>query len=1038
MFLSDLSIKRPVLMSMVLLVFVLFGIVGYNNMPLTLMPQINTPVVTVRTIYSGTAPREIESQITKKIEDEVASVSLIDRMVSYSMDSVSIIQIVFEFEKDENIALQEVKDKVDQVINNLPDGAEQPVVQKLDLNASSVVDIVMEGNLPATRLYQIADNKVKERLAQIAGVGKVDLIGGEEREIRVELDKRVVYENAISQYQIAAILGSANLDMPGGNFKEGGQEYSVRLKGEFPSLEALREFNVPTANGLKKLWQLADVKDSVKEVRQRVVFFNNRTKKRNNNSILLTVVKSPLANTVQTVAGVMKVLPEIEKEIGHGITLTVAKEESTFVKNTADDAFGNIYLGVLLTALILLVFLHDLRSTLIVAISMPMSIIPTFIVMNALGISLNAMSLMGLSTASGILVANSVVVLENIFRRKTLGEDRKQAAAFGTAEVTTAVIASTLTNIVVFLPIGTMPGLVGIIFKDFALTVVVATIFSIISSFTATPMLASLILPDQIGKKNRFGAAFDRFFQSFATAYRKLLQFILASKRRSSAVVGLTLLLFIGAILLFTTISIDFVPALDTGSLEIIAELPQGYDLNETAGLLQKMEDRVRRHDEVINVLTTLGKVTEMDQGVNMAKMKVKLVAKKERKISDKELASIMTRELAEIANAKIRIAAVSGFSITSAPVDFFLKGQNLGQLEKYAATLEKKLQKVPGLMNLNTSTRAGKPEITIYPDRVKMSEAGLSMQELALLLRTSIEGVKVSEYKESGNEYEIRVVLNKESLPRFEDLENLPVATKIGIFPVSHFAKLKFTSGYNKILHSDKYVTIEFTADTSPGYTLGDITKAVDQAVAEMRLPSGYFMKWGGFADLMYDMLGNMAFAFILAIILTFMLLAATVENFGQPLLILATVPLCLIGVTIALLVTGVSLSIVSMLSIVMLVGMVVNNAILILDYTNQLRANGMDLRSALLEACPAKLMPILMSNLAAILGMLPMALGIGAFGAEIRQPMGIVSIGGILSSTVLTLVVIPAAEILIGKKRSVKANPNNGTEPIQVKTLG
>ncbi|MGD8399492.1 MAG: efflux RND transporter permease subunit, partial [Bacillota bacterium] len=722
-----------------------------------------------------------------------------------------------------------------------------------------------------------------------------------------------------------------------------------------------------------------------------------------------------------------------EREIGKGISLTVAREERTYVKDTADDAFGNIYLGIFLTALVLLIFLHDLRATVIVAVSMPISIIATFMVLNVLGISLNIMSLMGLSTASGILVSNSVVVLENIFRHRTLGEERKQAAALGTAEVTTAVIASTLTNIAVFLPIGTVPGVVGIIFRDFALTVTVATAFSIVASFTVTPLLASLIPPDKIGKKNRFSLAFDRFFESFVTGYRRLLQFILATKRRSLAVVVLTLLLFGGSILLFTTLSVDFVPEQDTGSLKIIAELPQGYDLDETAALLQKIENRVRNHSEVVNVLTTLGKISEMDQGVNMAKMEIKLIPKKDRKISDKELASILTRELAEFANAKIRIAAVSGFSVTTSPVDFYLKGQNLDQLEKYAATLTAKLQKIPGLMNLNTSTRTGKPEITISPDRVKMSEAGLSMQELALLLRTSIEGVEVSQYKESGNEYDIRVVLNKESLPRFEDLENLPVATKIGTFPVSHFAKLKFTSGYNKIMHSDKYTAIEFTADTLPGYALGDITKAVDRAVAEMRLPSGYFMKWGGFANLMYEMLGNMAFAFMLAIILTFMLLAATVENFGQPLLILATVPLCLIGVTIALVISGVTLSIVSMLSIVMLVGMVVNNAILILDYTNQLRANGLDLRSALLEACPAKLMAVIMSNLAAVLGMLPMALGIGASGAEIRQPMGIVSIGGILSATVLTLVVIPAAEILMGRKRAVKANSNNSAATSQ-----
>ena len=1022
MFLSDLSIKRPVMMGMILVALLLFGFIGYNNLPLTLMPELNLPVVTVQTVYAGSGPLEIESQITKKIEDEVAALSLIDNMSSYSMESVSIVQIQFEFGKDENVALQEVKDKVDLILNELPEGAEQPVIQKIDLSASPIINIIMEADLPASQIYDLADNKVKERLSQIEGVGKVDLSGGEEREIRVELDKRVVYENSISLSQLSGVIGMANLEMPGGNLKVGGQEYSVRLDGKIPTLEALRNLNIPTVTGGKKLWQLADVKDSIKEVRQRVTFLNNHSKKRSDNSVLLTVIKNPIGNTVKTVEAIMKVLPEIEEEVGNGITLTVVNEEGTYVKDTAADAFGNIYQGIILTALILLLFLHDVRSTLIVALSMPVSIIPTFMVMNWLGISLNILSLMGLSTASGILVANSVVVLENIFRHKNLGEDRKQAAAKGTAEVATAVIASTLTNIIVFLPIGSMPGLVGIIFRDFALAVTIATTFSIIASFTVTPMLAGLILPDEVKDKTGFGAAFDRFFKGFGDAYGRLLRYILAYKKRCLMVVMVTILLFVGAILLFTKVPFDFIPAMDSGKIQIVAELPQGYDLNETAELLRLIEDRTKDHQEVVSLLTNLGKVSSLDQGVNMALLEVKLVDKRERELSDKELVALIAKDLSEIPNAKIKVSAVSGFSMGSAPVDFYLKGQNLATLEKYADLLMAKLAEIPGMINVDTSTRPGKPEITIYPDRVKMSEAGVTVQDLAFVLRASLEGLVVTEYKENGNEYDIRVTLNKETVSSYEELRNLPVATEFGTFPVSHFAELEFTSGYNKILHRDKFTAIEFTADLLPGYALGEITEAVDQAVAEIQLPAGYRLKWAGFGDLMYEVLGNMAFAFVLAIVLTFMLLAGTVENFGQPLLILTTVPLCLIGVTIALVLTGASLSIVSMLSIVMLVGMVVNNAILILDYTNQLRAEGMDLQEALLEACPAKLMAIIMSNLAAVLGMLPMALGIGASGAELRQPMGIVSIGGILSSTILTLVVIPAALNLIGKSRTAK----------------
>jgi len=1004
---------------MILTTFLLFGFIGYNNLPLALMPETNMPVVTVQTIYSGASPIEIESQITKKVEDEVASLSLIESMNSYSMENVSIVQIQFDLGKDENVALQEVKDKVDQILNELPDGAQQPVIQKIDITATPIMNIIMEADLPATELYDIADKKVRERLSQVEGVGKIDLFGGEEREIRVELDKRIVYENSLSLTQLAGIIGAANLDMPGGNLKEAGQEYSVRFKGEIPSLDTLRNLNVPTNAGFRKLWQIADVKDSIKEVRQRVTYINNQTKLRSDNSVLLTVVKNPISNTVKTVETITKILPEIEQELGTGIKLTVVREEGTFTKNTVADAFGNIYQGIILTALVLLLFLHNLRSTLIVAISMPMSIIPTFMVMNMLGISLNALSLMGLSTASGILVANSVVVLENIFHRKRLGENSKQAASLGTAEVTTAVIASTLTNIVVFLPIGTMPGMVGMILKDFALTVTIATLFSIVASFTVTPMLAALILPDELNEKNRFSAVFDRVFKKLEDGYRSLLRFTLSSKSQSLIVIGLTILLFFGAVLLFTKVPFDFMPSMDNNSINIIAELPEGYDLGETADLVRQIEDRTKNHQEVVSLLTNLGKVSDLNQGVNMALLKVTLVDKDERELTDKELAALLTKEFSDIPNAKIHVSAVSGFSKSSAPVNFHLRGQNITTLEKYTDLLMAKLKQIPGLMNIDTSSRPGKPEITITPNRVKMSEAGITMQDLAVLIRASLEGIVVTEFKEGGNEYDIRVVLNKDSIPSYEELQNLPVYTRKGTFPVSHFAKLEFTSGYNKILHTDKYTAIEFTADTLPGYALGDITKAVEEAVKELKLPSGYQLKWAGFADMMYEMLGNMAFAFVLAIVLTFMLLAATVENFSQPLLILATVPLCLIGVVVALVLTGASLSVIALLSVVMLVGMVVNNTILILDYTNQLRSEGMELREALLEACPAKLMAIIMSNLAAVLGMLPMALGIGVSAAEIRQPMGIVSIGGILSSTLLTLVVIPAVENLIGHKR-------------------
>lgn len=1020
MFLSDLSIKRPVMMSMLLVALLMFGVIGYTNLPLSLMPDVKIPYITVQTIYAGASPTEIESQITKKIEDEVASLALIDEMISYSMENASIVMLKFDLAKDEEVALQEVKDKVDQILNELPDDANRPVITKLDVTALPVMNIIMSGDLSPTELYDLANNRVKDRISQVQGVGKVDVVGGMEREIRVELDKRSIYENQLSLSDIAGLIRAANQDMPVGNFKEGDQEYSVRLKGQFETVEALRQLDIPTAKGVKKLWQLGEVKDAHKEVRQRITLFDAQRQERDENSVLVSVVKNPTGNTVATVDAVTRILPDLEKELGNEVRLTVVSEEGTFVKDTANDAFGNIYQGVLLTALILLLFFHDFRSTLIVALAMPISIIPTFMIMNSLGMSLNIMSLMGLSTASGTLISGAVTVLENIFRRRGLGEERKQAAAVGTSEVAVAVMASLLTNIVVFLPIGSMSGIAGLMFKDFALTVVVSTVFSLVSSFTVTPMLAALILPEKTAKVGRFGQTFDRMFDSFAEAYSRLLRFILTSKKRCALTVGLTIALFIFSLALLAGVPTDFVPAMDNGNLQIEVELPLGYTLDQTASLLEEIEERVKTHPEVKTILTNLGKISDTNEGVNLALMKVKLTDKAQRKLSDKQLAAVVTEELSELPNAQIRVNAVSGFSMGNAPVDFYLQGQDVAKVEEYAAQLLVKLKQIPGLMNINTSSRPGKAEITIYPDRVKMTEAGVTVQQLAVLLRTAVEGLEVTEYKEAGNEYDIRVVLNDAFIPTYDEFRNLPVTTKIGTFPISHFGELRFTQGYNKILHTDKYTSVEVMASLLPGYALGDVTPAIEAAVAELNMPTGYRMAWTGNGKILGEVIGQMVFAFILAIVLTFMLLAGTVENFSQPLMILTTVPLCLIGVAFGLVLSGASLSILAMLSIVMLVGMVVNNAILILDYANQLKASGMTIKEALLEACPVKLKAVVMANLAAILGMLPMALGIGASGAEIRQPMGIVSISGILSSTALALVFIPALQILVAKERN------------------
>jgi len=1023
MFLSSLSIKRPIMVSMGLIVFLVFGTLAYFTLTLNLMPDVEIGYVTVQTIYPGAGPKEIETQVTKKIEDAVATISKIELMRSYSMEGVSFVIIKFELGKNADVANQEVKDKVNAILSQLPRDAKLPVVQKFDLSAKPIIDVVLNGPLDMKTLYELADKKVKDRLSQIEGVGRVNLSGGQAREIRVEMDNRTVFQNAISLTQLSQILAAQNMDIPGGHFKQADQEYSVRLKGQIDRLEALKEVEIPTAFGNKKLGELADIHDASAEVRQRTTYLNNFEGAKQNDVVLLSLIKSSDGNTVKMADEVQRVLPEIEQDLPAGCHLTTVMDKSIFIRSAVEDTLGNILLGILLTGLVLLFFLHDLRSTLIVATAMPYSIISTFLFLQLSDFSFNIMTLMGLSTAVGILVTNSVVVIENIFRHKGMGHNRRDAADKGTSEIAIAVIASTLTNLVVFLPIASMTSLVGQFFKEFALTVTYATIFSLIASFTVTPMLASLILPEKDVKKHPLGKKLEKMFHSWENTYKRWLQAILKNKGRSWAVVIVSVVLFVLSLFVARQVGFEFMPLLDEGDINIEVELPQGYNLQQTAKLVNTLEERVKKHSEVKQILTTLGFISDLDVGANLAIMRIKLVDVHERAYSSNQMASRFIKELSDVPNALIRVSPVSSMGSGQAPIQFYLLGQDVDKLESLKKQIVAKIKDIQGLENLNTSSRSGKPELTLVPDRKKIADAGLTVYDLAMTLRASVEGLVTTRYRESGNEYDIRLKLKDTSVNSPEKIRALTVVSRLGRYQLGQLADVRYTQGYSKILHKDKYKSIEFSGYNGPGHPLGDIVNEINRRTAQVDMPAGYKIDWGGSAKMMSDTVQDMLRTFIIAFLLTYMLLAAILESLTQPLLILGTVPLALIGVFLSLFFTGQTMNTVSMMAIVMLLGIVVNNAILIMDYANILRRRGMGVKEALIEASPTKLKAIIMATIAIILGMAPMALGLGAAGVEFRQPMGIVSIGGLLVSGVLTLFVIPALYYLTTKEQKAPA---------------
>ncbi len=1021
MFLSKMSIKKPVMTTMFILVFILFGLLAFTKMPIDLFPSVNIPYVLVTTVYPGAGPSEVETQVTNIIEDEVATISGLNNVQSYSMDNVSTIVLQFELSKDPKEANQEVKDKINKIINRLPSDAEQPTIEKIEMDAFPVIDLVLTSNsrsVSAIELYELADNTLKDRFAKIEGVARVEISGGEEREIRVETNNRLLKSNNIALSQINNIITMNNYNIAAGFFTNKNTEISLTTNAEFTSIEELKNLEIPINGGSKKLKEIANVFDGKKEIRTISRFFDNIQKSEYSKMVKISLIKSSDANTVALAQEVTKSLPDLKANIPSNIELKLAYDNSVFIQSSVSDTITNLILGVLLTGLVLFLFLHDLRSTFIVALSMPTSIISSFMVMQAMGFSFNMLSLMGLSTAVGVLVSNSIVVLENIFRHKYMGNSNKEAALSGSSEVTTAVIASTATNLVVFLPIAAMSSMAGQFFKEFALTVSIATVFSLIMSFTLTPMLASLILPKE-EKLDWFGRIMEKNFKFFEGLYKRVLTSILSNRVKPILLaVFMTLLLFATFIFVAPKLGFEFMPEFDQGDLVINIELPEGADLSQTSLKLEEVEKIVLSHPEVKHIISSVGN----NNRTNVASAEIKLVDPEFRNITTSQMNQVFINEVTNITNAKIFCRGSRGEDGQS-PIQYYLISPDKEYLDSIVPELNAKMKQVPGLINYNVSLRTGKPQLTLLPKRKEIADAGLTAYDVAMVVRGATEGLTTAVFRDEGEEYDIRVTMDDDFVSSPEEIGALVVNSPYGQYTVSQLATVEFTQTTTQITHRDKLPSLIISGEPATGYPLAQVTNKMTEVFAEMNFNDDVDVKAGGNAEMMEETNKDMAQAFLLAIILTYMLLASILENFTQPFLILTTLPMATIGVFWLMFITGTTMNLFSMMAIIMLIGLVVNDAILILDYTKQLMSRDkLSAKEALLIACPIKMKPILMTTSAIILGMLPMALGIGSAGKEMRIPMAMVQIGGMATSTFLTLLLIPALFHLTHSKKKKK----------------
>lgn len=1039
MILADISIKRPVMMTMVIMAFGVIGLFSLVELGIDMFPQIEFPFVTVRTIYPGAGPEEIETLISKPVEEEVGSINGVKNITTISQEGISFVFIEFQMEVDVDIASMDVKEKVDAIRYKLPEDAEAPSISKFDINAIPIIDLAVSSARPLEEVYKICKDEIKPELAKINGLANIELVGGKEREIRIEVDKNALSARDLSLMNIIAAVSGENLNIPSGHIIEGRKEYSIRMEAEFTDVDEIGEVKIPVHEGEPvRLADVAHVYDDFKEQRE-LARFNGET------SVGMSLVKRSDANTVEVAREVKKSLNFLKTALPPGIIISLARDRSQFIEDSVQDVTSNMILGVLLTAVVLLLFLHSWRGTVIAAIAMPVSIVSTFTLLRFADFTLNMMTLMGLAISVGILVANSIVVLENIERYRGMGVSTREAASKGTGEIAIAVAAATLTNVVVFTPIAFMSGITGQFFRQFGLTVTFATIFSLLVSYTLTPMMASMKirrnfyallglvivivvyrsmgllmtavimlvfglfgLTEILGLKAKAAAKWDAVFDNMKEYYRRTLGWAISHRK---AVVFTIIGLFIASVFLMRFIGSEFFPSTDEGVFSISVEMPSGTNLEQTNKALERIEKELSGEKAVETVYTALGKsesgIVDIGGGVHLGLVVVQLVDKEKRDFSTEEFLNRLRMRLADIPDAKLVLALTESMGGGGSGLEIEITGPRMSELVELSNRVKQIVAETPGAVDVASSWKIGKPELNITPHRPAMADMGVTAGQVAMSLRTMIEGQVASKFRQEGDEYDIRVKLSQRDRESLQQVEEYIILTPNGAAPLSRLADIEYTEGPTSILRKNKQRMVTISSNIS-GRTLGEIQAQIQKNLKTLEVPPGYKIHFGGESEMMAESFTELLKALLLAIILTYMLMAAILESYKNPFVIILTLPLGFIGVVLSLIMTGNSLSMLSLMAMVMLVGIVVNNGILLIDYIGVLRKEGKVLREAILEACPIRLRPILMTNIATILAMMPLALGLGA-GGEFRAPMAIVSIGGLITSTIFTLYLIP-----------------------------
>ena len=1044
--LASICVRKPVFASVLILLICVVGGAGYVKLNVDRFPKVDFPVVVVNTVMRGAAPEEMETDITEKVEEAVNTISGIDEMTSTTSEGVSTVVITFVLEKDVDVAVQEVRDRINQITYELPRDAETPLVQKFDPDSVPVVILSVQADKPVREITEYADRVLRRRLETVPGVGQVTLIGGRKRQVNVWLDPVRMRAAGVSAGQLQAALASQNMSLPGGSIETGPQRYTLRLRGRVTSVEELGNLVLRESNGhILRVKDVARVEDGEQEAETAAV-------RDGKSSVLLSIRKQSGENTVSLVAEVRRRVQELGTSLPPGYSLEVVRDNSETTLTAVHAVQEHLLLGGLFAALVVLLFLGSWRSTIIAALAIPTSIIGTFAVMKYLDLNLNSISLLALALAVGIVIDDAIVVLENIHR--FIHEKKLKpfpAAILATKEIGLAVLATTLSLLAVFLPVAFMGGMPGRFLSSFGLTMGASIAVSLLVSFTLTPMLCARWLspaPTADGGHHRkplLERATDLIYLPLERAYERSLRWVMAH-RWVAVVASVVTLGSCGP--LMGVVPKGFLPKSDEAQFQVSVRMPEGTSLDSTLLVTERVAREMREKiPEVTSTLVTIGEGA--DKTPNVAGIFVKIVNPDQRTATQDDIMDKVRREITSKMPKEYRVsvsnAPLFGGAGAQAAVMYVVTGPEFDELGKQATLLLQKLKQVPGVVDADSNLIIGKPEVSAYIDRSRAADLGVQVPDVASTLQMVVGGLDVSTYVENGNLYDVRLRAEPSARASIEDIGQLTVpSARLGSVPLTDVVRLEREEGPSQISRMNRQRQIMLLANTAPGVSTGQIVEQFDKVIAESKLPAGYAARPAGQSREIGRTVGNFALAFGLAFIFMYLILAAQFESWIHPITILLSLPLTVPFALISLLVFKQALDMYSMLGLLVLFGVVKKNSILQIDHTNQLRREGLPRLEAIVHGSKDRLRPILMTTLSFVAGMIPLLMSKGV-GASFNQATAGVVVGGQTLSLVLTLLVTPVAYSLFddasawfGRKFGSKRSPEETGEAEVARAYG